>query len=423
MSDAPSPTGLLKIDRSTRSAHPRRRIWRWALPALGAVALALWLLRPSVPEVQTVSAALTPPSLQYQQLTASGYVVAQRRAAVTTKATGRLLELHVREGSRVKSGELLARLDGADVQAQLAVAQAGLGQAQALAQQALALQRQAEVELANAQAEAARAKALQKQGFISDQALDTAQRRLDAARAGLAAAQAGSEQGRSGVAQARAQLGLQQVNAGFTEIRAPFEGVVLAKNANVGDLITPFSNAAGSQGAVLTLADLSTLEVEADVSESNLALVRKGQPVEITLDALPGKRFRGQVASIVPTVDRAKATVMTKVQFEKLDGAILPEMSAKVFFLSQRPSDAEQQPLLTVPAKALDGSRVWKLHKDGEGERVQAVAVRPGQKLGDSVAVQPTEANPAKALAGGDRLALPPTSGLKDGQRVRTAAR
>jgi len=419
MSDAPSPTGLLKIDRSGGAKHIGKRLWRWAFPALGAVALILWLLRPSVPEVQTVSAALTPPSVQYQQLTASGYVVAQRRAAVTTKATGRLLELHVREGSRVKAGTLLAKLDGADVQAQLAVAQAGLGQALALGQQALALQRQAEVELANAQAEAERAQTLQKQGFISPQALDAVQRRLDAARAAVAAAQAGAEQGRSGVAQARAQLGLQQVNAGFTEIRAPFDGVVLAKNANVGDLITPFSNAAGSQGAVLTLADLSTLEVEADVSESNLALVRQGQPVEITLDALPGMRLRGQVASIVPTVDRAKATVMTKVQFEKLDERVLPEMSAKVFFLSQRPSDAEQQALLTVPAKALDGSRVWKLIKDAEGERVQAVAVKPGQKLGDSVAVQAD----AKALAGGDRLALPPASGLKDGQRVRTAAR
>ncbi|MFO1252918.1 MAG: efflux RND transporter periplasmic adaptor subunit [Inhella sp.] len=420
MSDAPSPTGLLKIDRSAGAKPMRKRLWRWALPALLVLGAGAWLLRPRVPEVQTVSAALTPPSVQYQQLTASGYVVAQRRAAVTTKATGRLLELHVREGSRVKAGSLLAKLDGADVQAQLAVAQAAVGQAQALAQQTLAQLRQAEVELRNAQAEAERAQALQKQGFISPQALDASQRRLDAARAAVAAAQAGAEQGRSGVAQARAQLGLQQVNAGFTEIRAPFDGVVLAKNANVGDLITPFSNAAGSQGAVLTLADLSTLEVEADVSESNLALVRKGQPVEITLDALPGRRFRGQVASIVPTVDRAKATVMTKVQFEQLDERVLPEMSAKVFFLSQRPSDAEQQPLLTVPATALDGNRVWKLTKDAEGERVQVLAVKPGQKLGDSVAVQPAD---AKALSGGDRLALPPAGGLKDGQRVRTAAR
>jgi multidrug efflux pump subunit AcrA (membrane-fusion protein) len=174
---------------------------------------------------------------------------------------------------------------------------------------------------------------------------------------------------------------VQQVNQGFTEIRAPFDGVVLAKNANVGDLITPFSNAAGSQGAVLTLADLSTLEVEADVSEGSLAKVQLDQPVEIQLDALPGQRFRGQVVSIVPTVDRAKATVMTKLRFEQLDARVLPEMSAKAVFLSQRASDAEMQPVLAAPPKALDAEgAVWKLVKgriDG-GQSVKRVAVQEG---------------------------------------------
>ena len=164
---------------------------------------------------------------------------------------------------------------------------------------------------------------------------------------------------------ARAQVRVQQVGRDSTEIRAPFDGVVLSKNANVGDLITPFSNASGTSGAVVTLADMGTLEVEADVSESNVGKLKLEQPVEITLDALPGERFRGSVARIVPTVDRAKATVMTKVRFEKLDPRILPEMSAKVGFLSQTVTDADFKPLLAVPPQAVverDGKpMLWRL--------------------------------------------------------------
>jgi RND family efflux transporter MFP subunit len=416
--DAPS-TGLLKIQRGAASAPQRRRRWRWGLLTAVAVAIGGAVLKPKVPEVQTVSVAQTTPSVQYQQLTASGFVVAQRRAAVASKATGRLVELNVREGSRVQAGQLLARLDASDVQATLQVAQAAIGQAQALAAQGQALVRQAQVELGNAEAEFERTRQLREQGFVSPQALDAAQRRLDAARASVASAQAGAAQSQASVTQARAQLGVQQVNQGYTEIRAPFDGVVLAKNANVGDLITPFSNAAGSQGAVLTLADLSTLEVEADVSEGRLAKVTQGMPVEITLDALPGQRFRGQVASIVPTVDRAKATVMTKVKFETLSDRILPEMSAKVLFLSQRPTDAEQQPVLAVPAKALVDGNVWKLVTEGDRTRVQAVAVKAGRKLAEAVEVTPVA---GAKLASGDRLVAAP-QGLKDGQAVKVSAK
>lgn len=416
--DAPS-TGLLKIQRGAASAPQRRRRWRWGLLTAVAVAVGAAVLKPKVPEVQTVSVAQTTPSVQYQQLTASGFVVAQRRAAVASKATGRLVELNVREGSRVKAGQLLARLDASDVQATLQVAQAAIGQAQALAAQGQALVRQAQVELGNAEAEFERTRQLREQGFVSPQALDAAQRRLDAARASVASAQAGAAQSQASITQARAQLGVQQVNQGYTEIRAPFDGVVLAKNANVGDLITPFSNAAGSQGAVLTLADLSTLEVEADVSEGSLAKVAQGMPVEITLDALPGQRFRGQVASIVPTVDRAKATVMTKVKFETLSDRILPEMSAKVLFLSQRPTDAEQQPVLAVPAKALVDGTVWKLVTEGDRTRVQAVAVKAGRKLAEAVEVTPAA---GAKLASGDRLVAAP-QGLKDGQAVKVSAK
>ena len=126
-----------------------------------------------------------------------------------------------------------------------------------------------------------------------------------------------------------------QVAVDYTIIRAPFDGVILSKSANVGDLVTPFSNAADSKGAVVSMADMSTLEVEADVSESSLAKVKVGQPAEIVLDALPDSRFRGRISRMVPTIDRAKATVMTKVKFDEIDPRMLPEMSAKVSFLTQ----------------------------------------------------------------------------------------
>ncbi|MDH3460999.1 MAG: efflux RND transporter periplasmic adaptor subunit, partial [Burkholderiaceae bacterium] len=199
-------------------------------------------------------------------------------------------------------------------------------------------------------------------------------------------------------------------------IRAPFDGVVLVKNANVGDIITPFSSAAGSQGAVVTMADMSTLEVEADVSESNLAHAKTGAPVEITLDALPNARFRGSVVGIVPTVDRAKATVMTKIRFETLDPRILPEMSAKVTILSQPATDADQKPVLAVNPKAIverSGKRVVLRIRD---DTVEVVPVTPGRKLGDSVEV-------SGALKSGEKLVLAPSDNVQPGVKVAVAAK
>lgn len=400
----------LKIDRTqsvTRSGWSR---WRWPGLMVAAVALGvLWYAVPQAESVQTVSVVSSTPSQQHVVLTASGYVVAQRRASVASKATGRLVALYVREGSRVKRGEVMARLDPSDVVAAMAAAQAGVRQAEVGV-------RQAQVELTNAQAELKRSQGLQAQGFISPQAVDAAQTRVRAAMASVQAAQAG-------VVSAQAQVKVQQVNEDFTEIRAPFDGVVLVKNANEGDIITPFSNAAGSQGAVVTMADMSTLEVEADVSEGSLSQVRPGQPVEIMLDALPGVRFMGQVGGIVPTVDRAKATVMTKVRFQKLDDRVLPEMSAKVSFLSRPITDADQQTVLAVNPQALqarDGAQVvWRLQSGPEGQAehttAEPVAVKVGRKLGDVTEVTPLQAG---ALKTGQKVVLNPSARLKPGSPV-----
>jgi HlyD family secretion protein len=401
----PSTLSQLKIDRSNNtpgsSGKPRR--WgRWIIAGLILIGAAALILRPGKIEIQATSVVTTYPSQQYAQLTASGYVVAQRRAAVASKATGRLVLLNVREGSQVKKGDVLARLDASDVQASMAQAQAGIRQAEAGVAQA-------NVELVNAESELKRSNGLRAQGFVSIQALDAANNRVNAAKAAIKLAQAA-------VAVAQAQLKVQQVNQDFTEIRAPFDGVVLVKNANVGDIITPFSSAAGSQGAVVTMADMTTLEVEADVSESNLSKAKIGQPVEITLDALPDSRFRGSIVGIVPTVDRAKATVMTKIRFEKLDARILPEMSAKVTILSQAVSDADQKPVLALNPKAVierDGKKwVFRIKDD----TVEAVAVTLGRKIGDNLEF-------TGDLKSGDKLVVSPTEKIKAGAKIVVASK
>lgn len=405
-SDTNTSTGAtlkqLRIDRSSPLSSKKKNWTKWLFILAVIIAAGAFMLRPRPQEVQVSSVITTYPSQQYAQLTASGYVVAQRRAAVASKATGRLIWLNVREGSKVKQGEIIAKLDASDVQAAIAAVQANVRQTEAVVAQS-------NVELVNAEADLKRAQGLQAQGFISSQAMDAALKRVNAAKAAIASAQAS-------VAVARSQLRVQQVNQDFTEIRAPFDGVVLNKNANVGDIITPFSNAAGSQGAVVTMADMTTLEVEADVSESNLAKAAIGQPVEITLDALPDSRFRGNIAGIVPTVDRAKATVMTKIRFEKLDPRILPEMSAKVTILSQAATDAEQKPVLAInPKTVLDrqGKKVVFRVKD---DQVEMINVTLGRKIGDN---QEVTAN----LQSGDKLVLQPNDKLDAGKKVSVVSK
>lgn len=393
----PSTLKQLKIDRSNGGPGKKKKIGRWLILAGIIIATAGYILKPGKTEVQVTSVITTYPSQQYAQLTASGYVVAQTRAAVASKATGRLVQLNVREGSQVKKGDLLAQLDASDIVAAKTQAQASIRQAEAGVAQA-------NVELMNAEVELKRSLGLQSQGFISAQAIDTARNRVAMAKAAYQSA-------KMGVGVAQSALKVQQVNQDYTEIRAPFDGVVLVKNANVGDIITPFSNAAGSQGAVVTMADMSTLEVEADVSESNLAKAQIGQPVEITLDALPDNRFRGSIVSIVPTVDRAKATVMTKIRFEKLDPRVLPEMSAKVTILSKAITDADQKPILALNPKAIierDGlKQVFRINDD----KLELLPVSTGRKIGDNLEVTGN-------IKSGDKLVLSPSEKLKAGAQV-----
>src|SRR5438445_1445440 len=391
----------LKIDRSLAPVQTRRRRkWIWlATSAIVLIAAGAWFaLQPRAVAVQTTPIVTTYPSQQFVVLNSTGYVVAQRKAAISSKASGRLEWLGVAEGTRGKAGEIIARLDSRDVSAQLDAAHANVKVARATLEQALAEDRDADISLK-------RTRDLITQKFVSQSALDQAKARADRAVAGVASA-------RAGVVAAEANARNAQVAVDYTLIRAPFDGIILSKSANVGDMVTPFSSAADSKGAVVSMADMSTLEVEADVSESSLTRIRVGQPCEITLDALPDVRFRGTVSRIVPTVDRAKATVMTKVQFETIDPRVLPEMSAKVSFLSQAVSAEQPKPLVALNPDALaqrDGKTVVLVVRDN---RAVEVPVMPGKRIADLTAI-------AGDVKASEKAVLKPPPELKDGGLVK----
>ncbi len=393
----------LRIDRTLAPITTRRRHrWWWlgALVVLAAAGGGWYAFSPRPTSVQTTPIVTVYPSQQFVVLNSSGYVVAQRKAAIASKASGRLEWLGVAEGSRVKAGDVIARLDARDLAAQLESASASIKVARAAVEQA-------EAENRDATASLNRTQDLLKQKFVSPAALDQAKARADRAVAGIASAKAG-------VAVAEANARNAQVAVDYTHIRAPFDGIILSKSANVGDMVTPFSSAADSKGAVVTMADMSTLEVEADVSESSLSKISVGQPAEITLDALPDARFRGTVSRIVPTVDRAKATVMTKVRFERIDPRVLPEMSAKVSFLSQAVTAEQQKPMTAVSAEALaqrDGKTVVVVVRDG---KAAVVAVTAGNRIGDQTAISGN-------VKPGEKAVVKPADELRDGMLVKLA--
>lgn len=394
----------LKIDKQALTHRPpwHKRRLALILPLLTVfAAVVLWktVFAPVV-QVETATVTQAYPSQAFTLLNASGYVVAQRKAALAAKATGRLDWLGVEEGSRVKSGEVIARLEGRD-------AAASLRQATAAVTAAGAQSEQAAVDYSDAGRNLLRLKELLAQGVISQADYDSAEARHERGRAALAAA-------RANVKVAEGVLAGADVALDYTLIRAPFDGVVLTKNADVGDIVTPLGAAANAKASVVTIADLASLRVEADVSESNLEKVKQGQPCEILLDALPGSRFRGLVHTIVPTADRSKATVLVKVSFLDLDPRILPEMSAKVAFLERPVVAAEQQPKTVLPPAALvsrDGkSYVYLL----QGGRVVMTPVTLGGKVGDMQEI-------TAGVKAGDKIAVKPLEKLKNGSRVKSA--
>ena len=395
----------LRIDRGASAMAPRRRPrrWLWGAAIAAAAAAAAWVVLERAPvPVELVTVATAYPSQAYTVLNATGYVVAQRKAAVASKATGRLEWLGVREGSVVKEGEVLARLEARDVAAQLEQAAANIRVAQANLEQG-------EAELTETARAKDRSAELLARKFVAPAAHDTAVARYAKAAAAISGYKAA-------IAVARANHRAAMVAVEQTLIRAPFDGVVLTKNANVGDVITPFSSAVGSQAAVVTMADMATLEVEADVAEASVGKVSLEQPCEIQLDALPGTRFRGLVNRMVPTVDRSKATVTVKVRFVDRDARVLPEMTAKVAFLSRELDPGLRAPRTALQAAAVvdrDGKPVVFVVRDGTA---RATPVTTGEKIGDLVEI-------VNGVQPGDKVVARPPAGLRDGARVSLPAK
>lgn len=394
----------LKIDKSQPAFRKVRGRKKTIYIAAGVIVLivivlvATGIFSPAV-RVDAASVVQVYPSQSFTLLNASGYVVPQRKAAVASKVTGRLVELFVEEGSRIKSGQIVARLENDDLAASLRQAEANLKVSEFYVDQARA-------ELGDAKANYEREKRLLAKEFTTKAAYDTAEARYKKALAGMNGARASERASRAAANGSR-------INLEYTYIRAPFDAVVLTKSADIGDIVTPIGAATNAKAAVVTIADMSSLQVEADVAESNIGKLKVGQPCQIQLDAIADTRFDGAIHMIVPTADRTKATVMVKVKFNKLDSRVLPEMSAKVAFLSREVKEDEKRPRTAVSKSAVverGGKKYIFIIRQG---RAVAAPVVTGVQLGDMIelksgAVSGEKAvlNPPKRLSGGERVKI-----------------
>jgi RND family efflux transporter MFP subunit len=323
-------------------------------------------------------------------LRASGYLVARRKAVVSAKIQGRLAELLVDEGSSVAAGQVIARLDNADLQAQIEVARAGVQQATA--------------DLAEKQRQLRLTQGLANDGVVSQDQSQAAMSRVRVAEAALS--------------QSKASLSLAEANFQNTIIRAPFAGVVVKKMAEVGESVAPIPpgvNLSTSSGAIVGIADMATLEAEADVSETNIGKLQRNQPAQISLDAIPDHIYRAVLRQVIPTADRTKATITVKVRLLDKDENLRPEMSAKVTFLEPaKASSSTARPTISVPKDALvTGNGATAVFVMDSQKKVHLVPVSVGGETQDEAII-------AEGLAGTEALVLRPPDTLKDGDTVKT---
>lgn len=364
------------------------------------VVTGYYLLAGSTPIVEITPVVSVDPGQPVTVLNASGYVVAQRRAAVASKGTGRLIELRVKEGDQVRQGQILAQLENADVAAVLSRAKANLNAARFTYEEFKA-------ELNEAVLNHERKKELLEAGLLPQAEFDSAQARYHRAQAALSSAEAA-------IQAAEAAVRAAQVDLENTYIRAPFDGTVLTKNAEVGEVVAPFGSSSLAKAAVVTLADMESLQVEADVSESNIAKIQIGQRCEISLDAYPQIKYEGMVDTIVPTADRAKATVLTKIRFLSRDERVLPEMSARVSFLSEAAREGNASPTVAVHPGAIVNRNGEKSVFLFQGDTVRTVPVEVGMAVGSLVEVK-------SGLKVGDRVVMNPPEGLHSGDKIQIA--
>jgi RND family efflux transporter MFP subunit len=397
---APGPDlSGLKIDERVRRGGVRIP-WRLlGVAALLALIGSGYWLYGRTPIVEVAAVRIIPAG-RPAVLNASGYVTPRRRATIAAKITGRVNEIFAEEGMRVQADQVLATLDDTDARARLLSAKADRDATAA----ALADLR---VNLANAERDHRRWEQLWKERAVSEQSVDQARTAVDSLRARIALAE---EQVRA----AEARVNVAEQDLENTVIRAPFAGLVVSKDAQRGEMVSPISAGGGfTRTGIATIVDMTSLEIEVDVNESSLAKVSPEQPVRAVLDAYPDWKILGRVRTVIPTADRQKATVKVRVAFDHLDPRILPDMGVKVTFLGPEPPAAQAGvPQAVVPRAAIreeGGKRVVYVLRD---ERVERRPVRLGEAHGD-------EQDLLDGVAEGEQVVVKGLDGLQDGQRVQ----
>jgi len=402
--ETPSLSDLRIEDHARYGGQGRLGIWvlLFVIGAAGALGLWYWLRAPRAVPVRVatvVEVTQAQAGGASAVLNASGYVTARRRATVSSKMTGKVMEVHVEEGMAVKAGQVLARLDDTTPRRYLELAEAEL----AVSRRSAA---ETEVRLKEARQTLTRARALVKDGVSGQADLDRAEAEVDALQARL-------ELTREQVTVSERQVAVRRTEVDDTVIRAPFSGVALSKDAQPGEMVSPVSAGGGfTRTGISTIVDMSSLEIEVDVNESYINRVAPGQKVEATLDAYPDWRIPAHVITIVPTADRQRATVLVRIGFEKLDPRILPDMGVKVAFLgASEPAGAPARPHLIVPRAAVRTDQGQAIVLVVVGDHVERRAVRAGDAKGDSVAV-------AGGLVAGERVVVEGPADLADGRKV-----
>jgi RND family efflux transporter MFP subunit len=403
-----TPPPALDGLRIHRPAAPPARSRGWlvvvvVLLLLGAGAGVTWLKLPKAVVVHTALVREMSGAQDRTLLNASGYVTARREATISAKNTGKVTEVLVEEGMKVDADQILARLDATNVDAGLKQAEAELDSAHTALDEITA-------NLELAQREQARVEQLAANDFVSKSDVDHYQTDVRVQQARLT-----RQQAEVAVAEKTLQVWKQQMDD--TIIRAPFAGVVISKDAQPGEMVSPISAGGGfTRTGICTIVDMGSLEIDVDVNESYINRVQDGQPVEATLDAYPDWKIPAKVIAIIPTADRQKATVKVRVGFEKLDPRVLPDMSAKVAFQSAEttPTATATAGDLLIPQGAVqqaDGKSVAWVFNDGHAER-RAITV--GATHGADIAV-------SAGLHAGEKIILDGDSPLVDGVAVSEA--
>ena len=401
----PTPDLLdqLRIDRTGRRPRARRRWLLVTAIALVMVAGTAWLFgsRLTAPTVRTASARAVPAGSASSVLDASGYVTARRQATVSAKITGKVTDVLIEEGMHVQEGAVLARLDDTEAKAQLALTEAQLAAAQSQ-------QGEIRAQLEQAERDFVRSQELHDRQLVASQALDAARAQRGTLQARLAA----NEQQ---VRVARESVTVAKVALDNTVIRAPFSGVVVAKSAQPGEMISPISAGGGfTRTGIGTIVDMESLEIQVDVNESFINRVKPGQPVEATLNAYPDWKIPGTVIAIIPTADRSKATVKVRIAIRTRDARVVPDMGIRVAFLDPQAPARPPSRAVLVPADAV--------RADGEGGVVFVItdgrAARRTVTLG---AIVGTDREVRDGLKPGERVVIAPPASLADGAAVRVA--